>query len=152
MNLTKEQKHVVLQALNCIRESVPERGETMGRPEDSELFCKLRLASENSDQEHFLVLYMDNQHQLITDRIEFHGTIDSANVYPRIIAKHALEFGAAAVILSHNHPSGILKPSESDKLITEKIKNGLALFDIRVLDHIIIADNQAYSFAQNGVI
>ena len=153
MKLTHEQKYLVLQALNCIRESVPEHGsEGLSTPEDSALFCKLRLAQEDQDQEHFLVLYLDSQHNILTDRVEFHGTIDSASVHPRIIAKHALEFGAAKVILSHNHPSGLCEPSNADKNITKQIQKALELFDIRVLDHIIIAGNDNYSFANNGLV
>ena len=82
----------------------------------------------------------------------FRGTLDSASVYPREVAKQALHHNAAAVIFAHNHPSGISEPSQADKNITLKLKEALALFDIRVLDHFIIGDGDPYSFAEHGLI
>jgi DNA repair protein RadC len=82
----------------------------------------------------------------------FRGTIDSASVYPREVAKRALHHNAAAVIFAHNHPSGINTPSQADKHITDKLKKSLNLFDIRVLDHFIIGDGKPYSFAENGLL
>ena len=141
---------IVALALISIKESQGKKGQAFDNPRKSADFCTLRLAQEDKGQEHFLVLYLDNQHQLIEDRIEFHGTIDGAAVYPRIVAKRALELDAAAVIFSHNHPSGICEASHADKQITAKLKNALGLFDIRVLDHVIVAGPNTYSFAEHG--
>jgi len=138
-------------ALNSIRERQIEHGSAFNSPGTARNLCQMRMAQEDIKQEHFLVLYLDNQHKLIKDRVEFHGTVDGACVHPRVIAQHALEYNALALIFCHNHPSGISKPSQADKDITTKLKNALSLFDIRVLDHLIIG-NEVYSFAYEGLL
>jgi len=112
------------------------------------------LMLEYSAKEHecFVVLFLNNQHKLIKAVEMFNGTIDSASVYPREILKTALQLNAAAVILSHNHPSGITEPSQADKSITTKIKSSLSLIDIRVLDHIIIGAVDSFSFSEGGLL
>lgn len=101
----------------------------------------------------FACLLLDNQHQVIRFEPLFRGTIDAASVYPREVVKLALDYGAAAVIFAHNHPSGLTQPSEADKQITQRLKQALALMDIRVLDHFIIGDgDRPYSFAENGLL
>lgn len=101
-------------------------------------------------REVFSILLLDNQHSTLAFSRLFYGTIDSAAVYPRIIVEHVLKHNAAAVILCHNHPSGIAEPSIADKHITIKIKNVLELIDVRVLDHCIVAGHHCYSFAEHG--
>lgn len=103
------------------------------------------------EREVFAVMFMDNRHALIEYNEIFSGTIDSTSVYPREIVKQALKVNAAAVILSHNHPSGLSEASSADKRITERIKKALALIDITVLDHIIIA-REPLSFAETGLL
>ncbi|ATD07953.1 DNA repair protein RadC [Pseudoalteromonas piscicida] len=100
----------------------------------------------------FMVLYLDNQNRLIKDEVLFHGTINAASVYPREVVKAALKYHSAAVIFAHNHPSGVAEPSEADKLITKKLQQGLALVDINVLDHLIVAGSHCISFAERGLI
>jgi len=100
----------------------------------------------------FMVLYLDNQNRLITDEVLFTGTINAASVYPREVVKAALKHNAAAVIFAHNHPSGLAEPSQADKIITKKLQSALALVDINVLDHLIVAAEQCVSFAQRGLI
>ncbi|GEK08295.1 DNA repair protein RadC [Pseudoalteromonas sp. McH1-7] len=100
----------------------------------------------------FMVLYLDNQNRLIKDEVLFHGTINSASVYPREVVKAALKHHAASVIFAHNHPSGVAEPSEADKLITNKLQKGLGLVDINVLDHLIVAGNHCISFAERGLV
>jgi DNA repair protein RadC len=101
----------------------------------------------------FACLLLDNQHQVIRFEPLFRGTIDAAGVYPREVVKLALDYGAAAIIFAHNHPSGLTQPSEADKQITQRLKQALALMDIRVLDHFIIGDgDRPYSFAENGLL
>ena len=82
----------------------------------------------------------------------FHGTIDSASVYPREVVKEALRLNAAAVILSHNHPSGSPEPSQADKALTQRLKEALGLMEVRTLDHIIVAGAETVSFAEHGLI
>ena len=101
-------------------------------------------------QDIFAVLFLNNQHQVIKFERLFYGTIDAAAVYPRIVVEHALKHHAAAVILAHNHPSGIAEASTADKQITIRLEKALALIDVRVLDHIIVAGHQCYSFAEHN--
>ncbi|MBX2808770.1 MAG: DNA repair protein RadC [Cellvibrionaceae bacterium] len=101
-------------------------------------------------REVFAVLFLDNQHHLIAYEELFQGTINSANVYPREIAKRALILNAAATILAHNHPSGVAEPSQADHWITREIQKALALLDINTLDHMIVGSNEVVSFAERG--
>jgi DNA repair protein RadC len=112
------------------------------------------LSSRLRDLEHevFCCLYLDKRHRLIEFEELFRGTIDGASVHPREIVKLSLQRNAAAVIIAHNHPSGVAEPSQADELITKRIKEGLSLVDIRLLDHIIIGDGVAVSLAERGLI
>jgi DNA repair protein RadC len=110
----------------------------------------LKLKLMNEHREHFAVMFLDQSHGVLATEILFSGTINAASVYPREVIKRALELNAAALILSHNHPSGNPKPSNADDNITEKINKCCKLFDIRVLDHIIIAGDHTYSYAESG--
>lgn len=115
-------------------------------------YVKRKLAPFQANaQEAFAVCFLDSQHGLIKFEIMFTGTIDGASVYPRMVVKRALELNAAAVILTHNHPSGESTPSNADKMITERLEKGLALVDIKVLDHIIVGSD-VLSFAERGYI
>ena len=105
----------------------------------------------NYEKEVFAVMLLNTQHQLIEYRELFFGSIDSASVYPREVVKTVLEVNASAVIFAHNHPSGIAEPSESDKRITKRLVDALALIDTRVLDHIVVG-RESVSFAERGLI
>lgn len=100
----------------------------------------------------FAVLFLDTQHRLIEYAEMFHGTIDSTSVYPREVVKAAIRLNAAAIVVSHNHPSGNPEPSSADKVLTQRLKDALALVDVRVLDHVIVAGSRTMSFAQCGLI
>ena len=112
------------------------------------------LSAKLADFEHevFAVLFLDTQHRLIEYSELFRGTIDSASVYPRELVKEALRLNAAAVIVSHNHPSGNPEPSRADEVLTQRLKEALALVDVRTLDHIIVAGGSTISFAERGLI
>ncbi len=112
----------------------------------------LQAEMEHYEREVFLVLFLDNQHRLIKQEDMFLGSVNSASVHPREIIKTALYCNAVALILAHNHPSGLANPSESDKLITKKIKQAAELMDIRVLDHFIIGTGCYFSFAENACL
>jgi len=127
-----------------------QRGDALNSPDITRAYLSAQLRGYS--YEVFACLFLDNQNRVIQLIELFRGTIDSASVYPREVAKQALHHNAAAVIFAHNHPSGIAEPSLADKHITEKLKQALALFDIRVLDHFIIGDGQPYSFAEHGLI
>lgn len=117
-------------------------------PHTARMYLQTEL--EHREREIFLVLFLDNQHCLIKTEEMFLGTINSASVYPREIIKTALYCNAAALILAHNHPSGLAEPSPSDKQITEKIKNAAELMEIRILDHFVIGKGSYFSFAEQG--
>ncbi|MGR7121419.1 RadC family protein [Klebsiella aerogenes] len=110
----------------------------------------LRLKLCGLEREVFMVLYLDNQHRLIAHETLFSGTINSVSVHPREVVKAALKHNAAAVTLAHNHPSGVAEPSQSDRRITEKLQQALALVDVRVLDHFVTGSHDIVSFAERG--
>ncbi len=112
------------------------------------------LLAQLRDRRHevFCCLYLDSRHRLIAFEELFRGTIDGANVYPREVVKQALAHNAAAVILAHNHPSGVAEPSHADELITRRLGEALQLVEIRVLDHFIVGDGQCYSFSEAGLL
>jgi len=106
----------------------------------------------NEQREVFWCLFLDNQHRIIASEALFYGTIDQANVYPREVIKACLRHNAAAVIFAHNHPSGSTEPSQADKKMTHRLHEALALVDIRMLDHIIVAGSSTVSMAELGMI
>lgn len=117
---------------------------------DVKQFCQLQIAHEKD--EHFCCMFMDSQHRLIAFERLFSGTVDGASVYPRVVVRRALELNAAAVIFTHNHPSGLPEPSHADISITQRLKNALNLVDIRVLDHIVVGTESTVSIAERGHI
>lgn len=129
---------------------VLQRGNALTSPDITRAYLSAQLRGYSFEV--FACLFLDNQHRVLQWEELFRGTIDAASVYPREVAKRALFHNAAAVIFAHNHPSGVSEPSQADKLITDKLKQALALFDIRVLDHFIVGDGAPYSFAEHGLI
>ncbi|AOF52666.1 hypothetical protein BKG91_00830 [Rodentibacter caecimuris] len=119
-------------------------------PETVKLYLRIELQHE--EREIFMVLFLDNQHRLIKKERLFLGTINVANVYPREIIKEALYCNAAALILVHNHPSGVAEPSQADQLVTQKICEAAELMEIRVLDHFIVGKSDCYSFAEHNFL
>ena len=112
----------------------------------------LRLWIGHLPHEVFVALYLDAQNRLLTAEELFRGTLTQTSVYPREIVKQALRHNAAALIFAHNHPSGVAEPSRADELLTASLKQALALVDVRVLDHLIVAGNATVSFAERGLI
>jgi DNA repair protein RadC len=149
-----EAKYVQLQAvLEMSRrhlESSITRGEAFTNANHTMNYLKQRLRAY--PHEVFACLFLDNQHRMIAFEELFRGTIDGASVYPREVVKHALQHNAAAVILAHNHPSGVAEPSQADIAITQRLQSALELVEIRVLDHIIVGDHEPTSLAQLGQI
>jgi DNA repair protein RadC len=110
----------------------------------------LRLQLEQLEREVFVVLFLDNQHRLIANETTSLGTINATSVYPREIVKAVLSHNAAAVILAHNHPSGLAEPRNADRLVTERLKDALSLIDVRILDHVVVGQGESMSFAEQG--
>jgi len=112
----------------------------------------LRLGLAEHKKELFGCFFLDNRHRVIEMAELFHGTIDGASVHPRVVVQRALEANAAAIVLFHNHPSGIAEPSQADSMLTRRLKEALALVDVRVLDHFVVAAGESVSFAERGLI
>jgi len=119
-------------------------------PSDVKQFCQLHIAVEKD--EYFCCMFLDSQHRLIAFERLFRGTVDGASVYPRVVVRRALELNAAALILTHNHPSGLPEPSTADTKITQRLKEALALIDVRVLDHVIVGTDGTSSMAESGLL
>jgi DNA repair protein RadC len=111
----------------------------------------LRLRLAEREHEVFVALFLDNRHRLIAYEEMFRGTVDGASVHPREVVKAALRHNAVAAVFAHNHPSGVADPSESDKRITTRLREALALIDVRVLDHFVVGDSLV-SFAEQGLL
>jgi DNA repair protein RadC len=147
-------KYVQLQAVlemsrRALREEI-QHGDALNSPRAVRDYLQLLLGGRH--QEVFLVLFLDTQHRVIASEELFHGTLGQTSVYPREVVKRALAHNAAAVILAHNHPSGMAEPSQSDRMLTDALKQALSLVDVRVLDHFIVAAGQILSFAEKGFI
>jgi DNA repair protein RadC len=127
-----------------------EGGDVLSSPGQTRRFLQHHLGGR--DREVFTCLFLDNQHRVIRCEDLFFGTLDGAAVYPREVATRALQYRAAALIFAHNHPSGVAEPSQADRRITDRLRDALALLDIRVLDHVIIGCGKAYSFAEEGLL
>jgi len=112
----------------------------------------LRLTLGGRAHEVFVCIFMDAQHRVIRAQELFRGTLTQTSVYPREVVKSALAANAAAVIFAHNHPSGVAQPSRADELLTSQLREALALVDVKVLDHFIVAGSQALSFAERGLL
>ncbi len=112
----------------------------------------LRLAISAREHEVFVCLWLDAQHRVISCEELFRGTLTQTSVYPREIVKAGLKANAAAVIFAHNHPSGVAQPSQADELLTRNLREALALVDVKVLDHFIVAGSQTLSFAERGLL
>lgn len=136
-------------ARRYFEETLP-RGATIRSPADTEAFLKARL--RDRPHEVFCSLYLDNRHRVLKFEELFRGTIDGTSVHPRELVRQALGLNAAAIILAHNHPSGVAEPSQADERITRRIKSALELFDIRLLDHLIIGDGISTSLASRGLL
>jgi DNA repair protein RadC len=136
-------------ARRALQESLGTR-DALQSPADVKAF--LRLTLQGRDRECFAVLFLDAQHRVLALEELFSGTLTQTPVYPREIARRALEHNAAAVILAHNHPSGVAEPSRADEQLTQTVRAALATVDVKVLDHIVVGLGAATSFVERGLI
>jgi DNA repair protein RadC len=125
-------------------------GSSIQSPGDSRQYLMARL--RDRPQEVFCALFLDNRHRVLSFEELFFGTIDATTVYPREILRRALTRNAAAVILAHNHPSGVAEPSAADQNITRRVRDALALIDVRLLDHFVVGDDSCVSLAARGML
>ncbi|MEJ2060707.1 MAG: DNA repair protein RadC [Gammaproteobacteria bacterium] len=143
------QLQAVLEMARRYLEDEIRRGVTLENPTQTVNYLMSRL--RHHPHEVFAVLFLDNRHRVIDYEPLFTGTIDGASVHPREVVRRVLHHNAAAVILAHNHPSGVAEPSQADVSLTQRLKDALALIDVRVLDHIVVGDN-AVSLAERGLL
>lgn len=125
-------------------------GRTLSNPDETRDFLRLRLAEYRNEV--FGCLFLDNRHRIIAVRELFQGTIDGASVHPRVVVQHAMEVNAAAMVFFHNHPSGVAEPSRADEMLTRRLKEALALVDVRILDHFVVSAGDSVSFAERGLL
>ena len=149
--VTREQEDIVIeQALAIIDARMFRHGEALISPRDSAAFLKLKLGGYQ--WEVFGCLFLDNRHRVLAFEEMFRGTLDGASVHPREVVRAALNHNAAAVIFSHNHPSGVGEPSAADRNITRQLRDALQLIGVRVLDHLVIGSGEPTSMAARGLI
>lgn len=134
-------------ARRVLAEGLPER-HALSDPAATRRYLSAWL--RDRDREVFAALFLDSQHRVLSAEELSQGTLDAASVYPREVVKRALGLRAAAVIFAHNHPSGVCEPSSADRLLTERLKQALALVDVRVLDHFVVGEGTPTSFAERG--
>ncbi len=145
--LMMDEAGILLAAEDILRRRLERQG-TIASPTDATDYLRSRCA--HLAHEVFGVMWLDTRHRVIETEHLFSGTIDSCEVHPRIVAKRALETNAAACVLFHNHPSGNPEPSAADRRLTDRLKQVLALLDVRILDHIVLAGMTASSLAERG--
>jgi len=147
---TTAEKNTLARAARILEKSAKYEAQTFTNPQAAKELLSYKLADK--DHEVFSALFLNTQNQLIEYREMFTGTIDRSAVYPREVAKKALQLNASAVIIAHNHPSGSPEPSNSDINITGRLSNALSLLDIRLLDHIIVGHGKTVSLADRGQV
>ena len=144
-----EKQSVITLAMKVL--SIKHRaGRVLSKPDETRDFLRLRLADYRNEV--FGCLFLDNRHRIIVVRELFQGTIDGASVYPRVVVQQAMEVNAVALVFFHNHPSGVAEPSHADEAITRRLKDALALVDVRVLDHFVVSAGESVSFAESGLL
>jgi DNA repair protein RadC len=140
---------IIAEALSILERRVC-RGDALSSPRAVRDFLRVLLAEE--DTEHFVVVFVDTQNRVIAHETMFTGTLTQTSVYPRVIVQRALYYNAGAVLLCHNHPSGVTTASRADELLTANLKRALALVEVAVLDHFIVAGTNIKSFAEQGLL
>lgn len=138
----------ILEAARAVVGERMQRGSSFSDPKTAREFFRDKLAGQ--EREVFAVAFLDTRHRLVEYRELFHGTIDGAEVHPREVAREAIRCNAAAVIVGHNHPSGSTEPSAADRVVTARLKQALALVDVRLLDHVVVGGLQTASLAERG--
>lgn len=148
--MNPEDQSIINEALAIIDNRYFQRGEAIVTPRDTSAYLKLKLAAY--PYEVFACLFLDNRHRVLAFEELFRGTLDGTSVHPREVVRASLRHNAAAVILAHNHPSGVAEPSAADRNITRQLRGALGLIGVRVLDHLVIGAGEPTSMAARGLI
>ncbi|NMG56881.1 RadC family protein [Aromatoleum aromaticum] len=141
---------IIQQAITLLENRVFKAGPLLGSPAAVRDYLRMKLVVEPNEV--FAVVFLDSQHQVLAYEPLFKGTVDQTSVYPRVVVQRALALNASALILAHQHPSGVTEPSAADHALTDRLKAALALVDIRVVDHFVIGKGTPYSFAESGLL
>ncbi|MPM60587.1 hypothetical protein SDC9_107439 [bioreactor metagenome] len=141
---------IIQQALTLLENRIFKSGQLLASPTVVRDYLRMKLIVEPNEV--FAVVFLDSQHQVLAYEPLFKGTVDQTSVYPRVVVQRALALNASALILAHQHPSGLTEPSAADHALTERLKAALALVDIRVVDHFVIGKGTPYSFAESGLL
>lgn len=149
--VTLDEDGIIAKAMEILAARLFKAGPALDSPDTVKDYLKVKM-SKHTMQEVFSVIFLDAQHAVMEYREMFFGTLTQTSVYPREVARIALELGAAAVILAHNHPSGNVTPSHADEHLTRTLKSALSLVDVRVLDHIIVGGGSSLSMAEKGLV
>tara|TARA_R110002073_G_scaffold308605_1_gene478641 strand:- start:118 stop:633 length:516 start_codon:yes stop_codon:yes gene_type:complete len=148
--LNDDEKQSLMELALAVLQDLHRPGLELPSPNSTRDYLRVLLADRKAEV--FGCMYLDNRHRVIETAELFQGTIDGAAVYPRVVVQQALTLNAAAVMFFHNHPSGVAEPSHADEAITRRLKDALALVDIRVLDHFIVTAGESLSFAERGLL
>jgi DNA repair protein RadC len=148
--LTLSETKLVKRALRCLEKRLRYHSDILSSSQDVRSYLQLNLADEMNEV--FAVVFLDNQNRLLAFEKLFYGTINESTVYPRVIVQRALAYNAAKVIFAHTHPSGNCIPSDHDKELTRDLQKILAMVSVIAIDHIIVARENSYSFAENGLM
>ncbi|MDP9124798.1 MAG: DNA repair protein RadC [Pseudomonadota bacterium] len=147
---SQDEDWIIRQAIALLEKRIFNAGPMLTSPAAVRDYLQLKLVGEPTEV--FAVVFLDSQHQVLSYEPLFKGSIAQTSVYPRVIVQRALALNAAAVILAHQHPSGMTEPSSADRKLTEQLEATLRLVEIRVLDHIIVGKGKPYSFAETGLL
>ena len=140
----------IQQAIALLEKRVFKAGPALSSPAAVRDYLRLKLVVEPNEV--FAVVFLDSQHQVLAYEPLFKGSVDQTSVYPRVVVQRALALNASALILAHQHPSGVTEPSVADRALTDRLKAALAMVDVRVVDHFIVGKGNPYSFAEAGLL
>lgn len=146
----RREDRAIARALRILERRAGSPGQSFGEVSACESFFRLRLGGEM--REHFEVVFLDSRHRLIAVERMFSGSVDGAQVHPRVVVQRALALNAAAVMVAHNHPSGYAEPSAADRAVTTQLKTALGMVEVRLLDHFVVTADRAVSMAARGWI
>lgn len=141
---------IIQQAITLLEMRVFKAGPSLCSPAAVRDYLRLKLVAEPNEV--FAVVFLDSQHQVLAYEPLFKGTIDQTSVYPRVLVQRALALNASALILAHQHPSGVTEPSIADRALTDRLRAALATVDVRVVDHFIVGKGNPFSFAEAGLL
>lgn len=141
---------IIHQAITLLEQRIFKAGPMLNSPTTVRDYLHLKLVGEPNEV--FAVVFLDTQHQVLAYEPMFKGTVDQTSVYPRVVVQRALALNASAVILAHQHPSGVTEPSSADRALTDRLKAALTMVDVRVVDHFIVGKGTPYSFAESGLL